>query len=251
MRWVVIGIAASLFVADASCLAMDTSPSLQANEIPIEMAATGVSILPADKATVTLNLRKTGATNREARASVRAFADQLTTELVNLGIPKQNIDLEEPTNRFGFVGNEAVSAAIMEDMGPAPPPIKRPVSASASLELTISDLAMLPRLRGLIDEKDAVVMENPALSLRDDRRARNAAIQDAIAKARADADAYAAALGMKVVRVIGARDQVAQSTLTFPDYEKMFERFAGGSDVKSGMVKTSARVIVEFALTPR
>jgi len=251
MRWFVMGIAATIFIADAECLvAAETSPALRDDEIAVEVAATGVSILPADKATVTLNLRKTGATNREARANVRALADQLTAELIQFGLPKQSVDFEEPTNRLGFVGNEAVSE-MMESMGQASPTPKRPVSASASLKLTISDLALLPKLRGLIDQKDAVVMENPAFSLSDDRRARNAAINDATSKARLDADAYAAALGMRVRRVIRAKDQAAQATLLFPEYEKMFERFTGQSDVKSGMVKTSVRVILEFALTPR
>lgn len=250
MRWVIIATAATMFLSDAKVLAAETSTALGAKEIPIEMAATGAAFLPADKATVVLSLRKTGATNREARANVRAFADQLTSELVALGISKASIDLQEPTNRLGFVGNEAV-AEMMESMGQASTAPKRPVSATASLELTISDLALLPRLRGLIDQKDAIVMENPAYSLSDDRRGRNAAINDAIAKARLDADAYAAALGMKVDRVIGAKDQAAQASMFFPEYEKMFERFTGQSDVKSGMVKTSARVIVEFALSPR
>jgi uncharacterized protein YggE len=250
MRWVIIAMAATMFVADANVLAAETSTALSTNEIAIEMASTGVAVLPADKATVVLTLRKTGATNREARASVRAFADQLTSELVALGLSKASIDFEEPTNRLGFVGNEAVTE-MMESMGQVSPPPKRPVSASASLEITISDLAFLPKLRDFIDRKDAVVMENPSYSLSDDRRARNAAINDAISKARLDADAYAAALGMRVDRVIGAKDQAAQSNFFFPDYEKMFERFGGQSEIKSGMVKTSARVIVEFALTRR
>ena len=251
MRCFVMAIAAALFVAPAGpLLAAEASPALRAGEIAVEVAATGVSILPADKATVTLNLRKTGATNQEARANVRAIADQLTAELIQLGLPRQSIDFEEPTNRFGFIGNAAASE-MMESMGQAATAPKRPVSATASLELTISDLALLPKLRGLIDQKDAVVMENPAFSLGNDRRARNAAINDATSKARLDADAYASALGMTVSRVIRAKDQAAQPTLFFPEYEKMFERLTGQPDVKSGMVKTSVRVILEFALRPR
>ncbi|WP_294121266.1 SIMPL domain-containing protein [Sphingomonas sp.] len=251
MRWVLLGIAASIFIANTECFAAEIPPTIRAGEIAIEIAATGASMAPADRATVTLNLRKSGPTNAEARANVRALADQLTTELVALGLPRQSIDLEEPTNRFGFIDNEAASAAILEDIGQVAPTVKRPVSASASLELTITDLAFLPKLRGLIDQRDAVVMQNPAFSLINDRQNRNAAIGDAMSKARMDADAYAAALGMKVVRVIGARDQAAQNTFMFPEYDKMIERFTGLSEVKSGLVKTSIRAIVEFALAPR
>jgi uncharacterized protein YggE len=231
-------------------MAAETSPPLRADEIPVEVVATGVSVLPADKATVTLNLRKTRATNREARDNVRRLADQLTAELVQLGLSRQSINFEEPTNRPGFIGNEAVSE-MMEGMGQATSARKTPASANASLELTISEMGLLPRLRDLIDQRDAVVMENPAFSLSDDRRARNAAIHDGTGKARLDADAYASALGMRVRRVVRAKDQAAQPSLLFPDYDKMVDKFIGQSDVKAGMVKTSVRVIVEFALAPR
>jgi uncharacterized protein YggE len=94
-------------------------------------------------------------------------------------------------------------------------------------------------------------MENTAFSLGDDRRARNAAIADGIRKARLDADAYAAALGLRVSRVISANDQAAQSAFSFPDYDKVFERFTGQSDVKSGMVRTSTNVVVKVGLKQR
>lgn len=250
MLWIYVGLVANLLVVPSENVSAQTSPTIQAQEITVEAAATGVSIDPADKATVTLNLRKSGATNLEARTNVRSFADQLTTELVAQGVPKQNIDFEEPTNRMGFIANEAMSA-IMEDAGKDTLPVKRPVSAMASLKLTISDLSLLPRLRIFIDQKDAVIMENPAFSLSDDRHARNAAIADGIRKARQDADAYAAALGMKVSRVISANDQAAQSAFSFPDYDKMIERFTGQSDVKSGMVRTSTNVVVKVGLKQR
>ncbi len=139
----------------------------------------------------------------------------------------------------------------MESANQAAPAPKRPFYATGSLEVTISDLGLLPKLRQYIDQKDAVVMENPAFSVSDERSVRNAAIRDGIAKARLDADAYAAALGMRVARVVSAKDQAAQSSFFFPDYNKMLEKITGATDVKSGMVRTSSSVIVEFALTPR
>jgi len=246
MRWIYVVLVASVMLVRSDYV-LAQKPTIQTEEVTVEAVATGVSIDPADKATVTLNLRKSGATNLEARTNVRLFANQVTNELIALGIPKQNIDFEEPTNRLGFIGNEAMSA-IMQDAGKEALPAKRQVSAAASLKLTISDLSLLARLRDFIDQNDAVIMENPTFSLSDDRSARNAAIADGVRKARLDTDAYAAALGMRVGRVISAYDQAAQSTFSFPDYDKMVERFTGRSDVKSGMVRTSANVIVKVGL---
>ncbi len=250
MRRICTGLAAILLAAHGEHGSAQTPPAQQADVIVVEAAATGVSIDPADKATVMIGLRKAGATSLEARTSVRAFADQLTGELVTLGIAKQNIDFEEAASRMGFIGNETI-AAVMQDAGAGTPAVKRPVWAIATLKLTVSDLSLLPRLRLLIDQKDAVVMESPVFSLNDDRRARNAAIADGVRKARLDADAYAAALGMRVGRIISANDQPAQSSSSFPDYDRMIERFTGQSDVKSGMVRTTRDVVVKAELKQR
>jgi uncharacterized protein YggE len=94
-------------------------------------------------------------------------------------------------------------------------------------------------------------MDEPGYSLKSDRAARNAAIAAGIIKARQDAEAYAAALGMRVARVISVNAQSGDTSFPFFDYERMIERITGKSDVRSGMVKTSVDMVVKFGLVRR
>src|ERR1044071_593832 len=163
--------------------------------IPLEVAAKGISIVPADKATMVLNLRCNAATSTEAKRLVRERASDLSRELIAAGVPSRDIVIEEATARLGFVANEAVQS-IMDaaQQGEAKP--KR--SASLAVTVTFADMSLLRRVQQLLDQKDAVTLESPAYELSDNRAARRAAIADAIQKARADADSYAASLGMRV-----------------------------------------------------
>ncbi len=77
MRRFYVAVAASLFAMSSGSFAAQTSGAIRNKEVLVQTAATGVSVVQADRATVTLNLHKTGATNQEARANVRSFANQL------------------------------------------------------------------------------------------------------------------------------------------------------------------------------
>lgn len=243
MRWVYIGLAASLLMARSETQALAAS---QNEPTIIQAAATGISIDPADQASITLNLRQSAATELEARAKLRAFTEQVTAELSALGVPKRVISFEESTSILGYV---RVQGSALEGKGRNPSTETRPVSAAASLKLTNFDPALLPKLRPYLDQKGDVVPGKPEFSLSDSRKARNAAIADGIKQARLDADAYAAALGTMVTRVISAGDQAAQSSILLSD--QLIEKLYAQSNVRSGMVKTSVNVIVRVAVEPR
>jgi uncharacterized protein YggE len=223
------------------------SSVLASGEIPLEVAAKGVSTFPADKATMVLNLRCSAATSAEARKLVRERADNLSRELIAAGVPSRNIAIDEPIARLGFVGNEAIQSVMdAAQQGEAKP--KR--SSSLAVTVTFADLALLRRVQEMLDQKDAVTLESPSYELSDNRAARRAAIADAIQKARADADAYAASLGMRVARLTRVRDQDAQAS-PFGDYGELFQKFAQQRNAPSGRVETDVRISVEFALAPR
>jgi len=247
MRWIYIGLIATLTTVRAEA---QTPVAASDGGTIIQAAATGISIEPADKAIVTFTLRKAGATNLEARRNVRALAEQLTAECMAFGIPKKNIEVSDLSSRIGFTGGVDF-AALQESMGQAAPAMTRPIMATAWVKLTVMDLALLPKLRKRADQDEALVTSGPVFLLSDDRRARNEAIADGVRKARLDADAYAAALGMRVTRVVSAGDQAADSVLPFPSYDKMIEGLSGRSDVADGMVRTTVNVAVKVAVEAR
>lgn len=230
-----------------SQVAASSPVAIATGEIPLEVAAKGTSIFAADKATMVLNLRCNAATSAEAKKLVRERADNLSRELIAAGVPARNITIDEATARIGFVGNEAIQSAMeAAQQGDAKP--KR--SSSLAVTVTFTDMSLLRRVQGLLDQKDAVTLESPAYELSDNRAARRAAIADAIQKARADADAYAASLGMRVARLIRVRDQDAQAS-PFGDYGELVQRFVQQRSASSGKVETDVRISVEFALAPR
>lgn len=230
------------------------TPILQANEVPLHVLGKGKATSPADRATLTMNLKRSGATASEARAKVQLLADQLVAELVKRGVPQTAINVSEGQSGLGFVGNEAVAEAMMmADAGAAPGATKQKPDkqATLSIEVVLDNLALLPVVRKFLDDRDAVFLEGPALDLKDDRQARRIAINDAIRNAREEAEAYAAAANMRVVRMLDIDDQVGGSSME-REYSqvirKMMSRAMSSSD---GQVETTVSVTVGFALAPK
>ena len=228
-------------------LGVAQAPMAGPNEIPLEIAAKGVSIVPADKATIVLNLRCNAATSTEAKKLVRERADKLSGDLIAAGVPSRNVTIDEPTAKPGFIGNETIesmtNAAAQSDA-------KAKRSASLAVTVTFTDFSLLRRVQELLDQKDAVTLESPLFELSDNHVARRAAIADAIQKARTDADAYASSLGMRVARLTRIRDQDAQAS-PFGDYGELVQKFMQQKNAPNGKVETDVRVTVEFALAPR
>jgi uncharacterized protein len=91
----------------------------------------------------------------------------------------------------------------------------------------------------------------PSLSLKDDRAARNAAIRDGLAKARVEADAFAVALDLKVLRMT-AVDNIGQTSGWPGDTENLMLTIAGmQGGGGSNDVTTTVKVGVDFELGPR
>ena len=249
MRWIYASLAVISLLAGAETQAAKPSRAVHGDEVTVSAAATGVSVVPADKATVNFVLTKSGPDQQKARDAVRALATEITGELVALGLSRGDIDLQESSRGAGFVGNEqAQGVTTVNDYLKM---MKGPRSASASLLVTISDLRLLPKLRQFIDEKCARVMDEPAFTLTNDRRARDTAIGDGMTKARQDAEAYAAALGMRVGRVISVSSPTGDNPFSIADYARMVERLTGKPEVRSGMVRTSVDMVVKFGLVRR
>ena len=235
-----------LGLAQATAQAPATAPIVASGEIPLEVAAKGVSAMPADKASMVLNLTCSAETSAEAKKLVRDRADGLVRELVAAGVPRANISVDD-FRRTGFVGNEVLVAAMNAAQANAPKP-KR--SAYLAITVTFTDFALLARVRDLLDQKDAVSLESPLYELSDSRAARRAAIADAVRKAREDADAYAASLGMRVSRLTEIRDQSAQAS-PFGDSAEVFEKMMRQQTASKDKVETDVRVAVGFVLAPR
>jgi len=223
-----------------------------ANEIPLHVLGKGMSSFPADRATLTMNIKRLGPTVSEARSSVRLFGDQLVAELVRRGVPRSAITVSEGQSGLGFMGNEAFAAAMMAggDTPAASIKSKPTKQASLAIEIVLDDLANLPSVRQFLDERDALILEGPAFELKDDRLAR-AAINDAIRNARSEADAYAAAANMRVTRITDIQDQASQTSM-YGEFGDTMRKMMSRSLQSSGtQIETRVAVSVGFALAPK
>jgi hypothetical protein len=178
---------------------------------------------------------------------VRDRADSLSSELIGIGVPSRNISIDDPATRLGFVGNETIES-VMNSVDQSAAKQKR--LSSLAVTVTFTDLLLLRRVQDFLDKKDVVTLESPLFELSDGRAARRAAIADALQNARADAEAYAASLGMRVSRLTGVQDQSAQAS-PFGDSAEVFQRMMQQKTLPRGKVETDVRVTVEFALAPR
>jgi uncharacterized protein YggE len=101
-------------------------------------------------------------------------------------------------------------------------------------------------------------VESPTYSLSDDRPARRAARAEALEQANADAEAYAAGLGLRVARVVRVTERIGLESLSLLSDASERVRLAMRSPVAAGAsegrepeIRTSVVVGVDFALAPQ
>ena len=127
-------------------------------------------------------------------------------------------------------------------------------SANAQTEITLRNVDRLPAIQAALMERGIYAVAGASYALNDDTVPRRQARAQALQKARADAEAYAASLNMRVVRVVRVTERLGLDLLSLAGSEfqivsqifspAMFR--AGG-----GQVPTIVAVGVDFALAPR
>ena len=175
----------------------------------------------------------------------------LQAKLRNIGVPDAAITVLPPgTTQIGFIGNEAYS----DDDTPQNPAGAAALLAMArqrkigtvGVQIELNDMTRLTAVRQLLLEREDVTAQPPTLSLRDDTAARRAAVAQAIAKARQEADAYSGALGLHVMRIVRVFNPAA--TAEQPQvWAQMITLMNGGT---GNEVITDARVGMEVVLGP-
>jgi len=233
--------------ASAPLPAASTAAS-QIGEVAITTTGRGKSSVPAERASMVLNLRCAGQSQAEAQTSLDTATAALIHDLLAIGVPRKSIVEGEQLGSLGFIGNEAFSEEL-------PPEVqqqiaKRPRYATTAVTVVLDDLALLPKVQQLLRGRGAVTLERPDYELRDDRAARQLAIADAIRRARAEAQAYAASVGMRVDRLTGIRDLSAAPSV-FGGYPEMMKQLSERRGAKKLVVETEVDVAADFILTSR
>lgn len=223
---------------------------LGSGEVLAQVLASGVVRTRPDLARFRVTVRQQGLTSVAARAAADVTIREVTAKLVAIGLDPAAVRVMPGGEvRMGFIGNEGYGDDDVDS--PAINPAfaamiaQRKGMVTVTLQVTVADMAKLDAVRTLLYAQDGATSSPPSFSLRDNQPARRAAIANAVAKGRQDADAYAAALGMRVVRVVRIYNQSAT------DQEQSVKNLLGSMYGVGDHVVTEVRLGLELILAAR
>ncbi|SEM80958.1 Uncharacterized conserved protein YggE, contains kinase-interacting SIMPL domain [Sphingomonas gellani] len=252
MRAGLLPVLGAALIAPTPLFAQSASPVVLApGEVLAQSAGTGLVRSRPEIALFRLTVTGRADDAGAARAACEAALHDLRTKLRSVGVPDAAVTvLPAQTAQIGFIGNEAYSDDDAPNPAAAAPLMamdkqRKVVTVGVQIELT--DMSRLASVRQLLMGRDDVVAQPPTLSLRDDTAARRSAIAQAIAKAKAEADAYSVPLGLRVSRIIRVFDPAATSEQ--PQVWSQMTAIMNGSN--GNEVITDARVGMDVVLAPR
>jgi uncharacterized protein YggE len=204
--WVVF----ALGLAAADRVVADTP-----DDVVLHIVAQGVAHVPPDKMVATVWTSEQGDSLDAARAAFQAAIDRRKSTLAAAGIAVTVVTAPEPTTNsvaaipVTIPPKPAIPSAAPAAAGISPQIYIRPpastAKASHSFQTTGQVEFTVNNVDRLDDKQLAILRSNfPGTlkaSLTDERRGHEAAVADAVAKARADAALYAADMGFHVVQV--------------------------------------------------
>lgn len=209
------------------------------DEVLVQVSASGRADTRPDEARFTVGVETIAATSREASARNSATINRVAAALRSLGVKEEDLQTRSITlsridygpNRGRFQANNLIDIKVRE--------IRRAGEALAA-----------------ITDAGANVLSGPNLRVSDPENAGRSAYAAAYRAARARADAYAGAAGLKVARVLAIRDGGGVSP-PFP-YERdavMAEQAApppvatmAAPPVQPGVSTREVQIRVDFAL---
>jgi uncharacterized protein YggE len=242
--------ATSLLVAvPAAADSPVTLPPLAAGEVLLETNAVGIARSPATSARLTVTVNAEGATEAEARRAATTAVQRVTAAARGAGVPASDIDAGRVA-----VSSDPYFTDSLNAMGENISDASEVHTASSTVNIEMRNASATPALHRALEAIENVNAGTPEYSLDDDTAARRTARAEAIRKARADAEAYAAALGLRLGRVLRVTERTGLDLLgmalsesntamrTFRDYER---------SMAEGQVMTFVVVGVDYALVPR
>jgi uncharacterized protein YggE len=214
---------------------------LAANEMLLELNVAGEISVPADRIVVTMFYTARGETSAAARTAAEAIGRRLEEAGRGFGA-----ELVPTAMGQGPVTLAAALAGGSDEIGVTPAsPNGSLFAANGSMRLRIADASRFPQLRAALEAAGAFNILGPLYLLNDESEAHRAARLDALAKARSEAESFARAQHMRVVRLVrfSEGDDTSAAGLRL-----MMSQFAGGSFSDSRAVKVSVSVQAAFVL---
>jgi uncharacterized protein YggE len=236
-----VGLAALAIAASFVPAAVEAQQvSLAPGEVLLKVEATGSHVSAPDVMRMTVGAVTMGRTAREATNANNAVAAKLIAAVRALGVESRDVQ----TSSLSVDPQMDDDKADREGRAPR---ITGYVARN-TLELRIRDLARAPEMIDSLFEAGANSVRGPIFSLSDPRPAEREARRKAVAAAREQAETYADALGMRIVRVL----QLSEASETaFMGSNSMANVGIVSPSVESGVLQTRITVNVDYAMVPR
>jgi len=243
---------AAVYTSAATAQGTPSGPALTGGQVLLQLQASDSVTTPADLAVWRVQFVCKGNTIAEAQQASAARLEEMTSALRAAGGDAVIVQPFSAMGPFGFVGNEQYAAEVGPDAAavmagaqtnPAQPQQK---SVITQYEVTLRDLSKTAQIRAAI-EAFAGGSSEPVYRLADPDKARRNAAVHALAKARLDAEAYAAASKMQ----LGPMTRISNAGPT--GMERLSQEFQSrmfGRAEAPGTVTTSETIYVDFVLKP-
>lgn len=228
----------------------------QQREVALELISNGNITVPASRFTTTIDINTTGDSQAKADANRDATRADVIETLGKLGIPASAVTLPPKsfeTSPFPTTTNVVAMADDTDTEAEKPS-----FTATMGLVLNLTSADQVIAAREALGKMDGVSIGSTTSDVADREGLYRQAKTKALANARADADAYAGAMGMHVVRV--SRISESGNGMFPPGFQSFFQRMLTGGGgpamLKSmfentpGTVRIDAALSVEFVLAP-
>lgn len=211
------------------------------DEVLVQIAATGRADTRPDQARLTAGVETIAPNSREASRRNSEVINRVLAALEPLGVGKDDVQTR----------NVSLSRI---DYGPN----RGRFQANNMIEIRMREVERAGEAIGRITEAGANVLSGPNLVVSDREAGNRSAYAQAYKAARARAEAYAAAAGLKVARVLVIRDSGDGGMRPPSPYADMVvtEQAAppqvnSGPIVRPGMNESEVAIRVDFALAPK
>jgi hypothetical protein len=266
--------AIALCALSVSSLALAAPESLskvdtKKGEILLEVQASGTAMRRISKVSSTCTLRGSGVSKETALTALKKEQDILKDSFAKAGLGAAALDFSAlpSANELEYPmaiqveeveANSAVGAAKAEDVAsynrePAPS-----IFYSQSVGITVTSMTAMEKARALMSEsscdEDYRSTRRPNIEIADVATGKTEATANAIKAARAQADNYATALGMKVVGMIRVSETGMIKEFLGAESEFWMQELRNEMNRNRPVendVPISANVLVDFVLGPK
>jgi uncharacterized protein YggE len=225
-----------LCITLAACSPRPPDPrGVDRDEVLLQVVASGRSDTRPDQARFTAGVQTIAPTAAAASQGNNAVMNKVTAALGRLGIKPDDIQTRQITLQRIEYGKQ-----------------KGQFQASNMVEVRVRDLKRAGEAIAATTEAGANVLSGPDMTIADPEAANRSAYAQAYKSARARAETYADAAGLKISRVLAIRD-AGQGQDPIPYYGRgmAVEQAANvAPPVSPGMTTSEVMVRVDFALAP-